>query len=222
MPQSYPAVPPFPSFVRSARRSLILASAGLALGATAASGATTSGGSEAGEPTAAPAKSSTTAPPATAAAALPRSAIRAAQRRLGVAADGRLGPRTRAAIRRFQRRHGLRANGRLGEGTLSKLGVKGRAASAPTAPSPAPTGETSRLLEAIAQCESGGDPTRVSANGDFRGKYQFLESTWETVGGKGDPAAAPEAEQDRRAATLMAAEGTKPWPVCGPKAESAA
>ncbi|MDX6699910.1 MAG: Transglycosylase-like domain, partial [Baekduia sp.] len=31
----------------------------------------------------------------------------------------------------------------------------------------------------------------------------------------GDPAAAPEAEQDRIAAALLAAEGTSPWPVCG-------
>ena len=35
------------------------------------------------------------------------------------------------------------------------------------------------------------------------------------MGGKGDPAAAPEAEQDRIAAALYAARGTKPWPVCG-------
>ena len=35
------------------------------------------------------------------------------------------------------------------------------------------------------------------------------------MGGKGDPAAAPEAEQDRRAAKLLAKAGTSPWPVCG-------
>jgi hypothetical protein len=70
-------------------------------------------------------------------------------------------------------------------------------------------------LEAIAQCESGGDPTAVGGGGLYRGKYQFSVSTWQSVGGTGDPAAAPEAEQDRRAAILLARSGTGQWPVCG-------
>ena len=70
-------------------------------------------------------------------------------------------------------------------------------------------------LEAIAACESGGDPTAVSSDGSYRGKYQFDYGTWESMGGSGDPAAAPEAEQDYRAAMLYAASGSSPWPVCG-------
>ena len=70
-------------------------------------------------------------------------------------------------------------------------------------------------LAAIAACESGGDPTAVSADGTYRGKYQFDLGTWASVGGSGDPAAAPEAEQDRRAAMLYARAGSSPWPVCG-------
>lgn len=70
-------------------------------------------------------------------------------------------------------------------------------------------------LEAIASCESGGDPTIVSADGNYRGKYQFSYSTWESVGGSGDPAAASEAEQDYRAALLYSQSGSSPWPVCG-------
>ena len=35
------------------------------------------------------------------------------------------------------------------------------------------------------------------------------------MGGSGDPAAAPEAEQDMRAAMLYAQAGSSPWPVCG-------
>jgi hypothetical protein len=35
------------------------------------------------------------------------------------------------------------------------------------------------------------------------------------MGGTGDPADAPEAEQDRIAAALLAQRGTAPWPVCG-------
>ena len=70
-------------------------------------------------------------------------------------------------------------------------------------------------LTAIAACESGGDPTAVSADGTYRGKYQFSRATWAAMGGSGDPAAAPEAEQDRRAAVLYAQAGAGQWPVCG-------
>lgn len=70
-------------------------------------------------------------------------------------------------------------------------------------------------LESIASCESGGDPTAVSSDGTYRGKYQFHPSTWEAVGGSGDPAAAPEVEQDYRAALLLSQSGSSPWPVCG-------
>ncbi len=78
-----------------------------------------------------------------------------------------------------------------------------------------PGGVSRATLDAIASCESGGDPTIVSADGTYRGKYQFSVSTWESVGGSGDPAAASEAEQDYRAALLYAAAGSSPWPVCG-------
>jgi hypothetical protein len=70
-------------------------------------------------------------------------------------------------------------------------------------------------LQAIAACESGGDPGAVDASGTYRGKYQFDLQTWASVGGSGDPAAAPEAEQDKRAAMLYARSGATPWPVCG-------
>ena len=70
-------------------------------------------------------------------------------------------------------------------------------------------------LESIASCESGGDPTAVSSDGTYRGKYQFDHSTWASVGGSGDPAAAPEAEQDYRAALLYQRGGASAWPVCG-------
>jgi Transglycosylase-like domain len=78
-----------------------------------------------------------------------------------------------------------------------------------------PAGVSMATLEAIAACESGGDPAIVSSDGSYRGKYQFDFGTWESVGGSGDPAAAPEAEQDYRAALLYAQSGSSPWPVCG-------
>jgi TolA-binding protein len=78
-----------------------------------------------------------------------------------------------------------------------------------------PGGVSLATLESIASCESGGDPAAVSADGSYRGKYQFDVGTWEAVGGSGDPAAAPEAEQDYRAALLLSRSGSSPWPVCG-------
>jgi len=85
-------------------------------------------------------------------------------------------------------------------------------------PDSAPAGtQTSYAVPpaAIAQCESGGDPTAVDASGVYRGKWQFDQQTWESVGGSGDPAAAPESVQDRLAGELYAERGAAPWPVCG-------
>jgi hypothetical protein len=91
-----------------------------------------------------------------------------------------------------------------------------QAAAAQAAPATTTTGSTaSPQLESIAACESGGDPSAVDASGTYRGKYQFDYGTWASVGGSGDPAAAPEAEQDMRAQMLMERSGSSPWPVCG-------
>jgi hypothetical protein len=78
-----------------------------------------------------------------------------------------------------------------------------------------PGGVSMATLESIAACESGGNPEAVSPEGTYRGKYQFDQGTWESVGGSGDPAAAPEAEQDYRAALLYSESGSSPWPICG-------
>ncbi len=90
-----------------------------------------------------------------------------------------------------------------------------REARAPDLASPASYGVSQSTLDAIASCESGGDPAAVSPDGTYRGKYQFDSSTWAAMGGSGDPAAAPEAEQDMRAAMLYSQSGSSPWPVCG-------
>jgi Transglycosylase-like domain len=71
------------------------------------------------------------------------------------------------------------------------------------------------VLNGIAACESHGNPRAVSASGAYRGKYQFSYGTWASVGGRGDPAAASEREQDRRAAMLLRTGGRGHWPVCG-------
>jgi hypothetical protein len=78
-----------------------------------------------------------------------------------------------------------------------------------------PGGVSLETLESIAACESGGNPEAVSADGTYRGMFQFDQGTWESAGGHGDPAAAPAAEQEYRAALLYSESGSSPWPVCG-------
>jgi hypothetical protein len=81
-------------------------------------------------------------------------------------------------------------------------------------PSPESVGVSSATLEAIAACESGGDPTAVSADRSYHGLYQFDYGTWASVGGSGDPAAASPKEQTYRAALLYARSGSSAWPIC--------
>jgi lysozyme family protein len=136
-----------------------------------------------------------------------KTTVIAVQKKLGVPADGVLGPQTRRAVRRFQRRNGLTVDGVIGPQTLRALGIRARKATRLQDPE--------ALLARIARCESGGDPTAVSPDGRYRGKYQFSRDTWKSLGGEGDPAEAPEEEQDRLARLLLERQGPSAWPHCG-------
>jgi hypothetical protein len=160
-----------------------------------------------------------------------RAAVKRFQRRKGLEVDGVAGPATLAAL-------GLKKSDRGGDGSgdgdnsgngedTGATGDGGSTGATTTettgatgtqdvdGQAPGSSGDASATLERIAQCESGGNPTAVSADGQYRGKYQFDQATWERLGGTGDPAQAGEAEQDRLAAKLLAQRGTAPWPVCG-------
>jgi hypothetical protein len=78
-----------------------------------------------------------------------------------------------------------------------------------------PGGVSMGTMEAIAACESGGDPEAVSPEGTYMGLYQFDQGTWESVGGTGSPTEASAAEQTYRAALLYSESGSSPWPICG-------
>ena len=78
-----------------------------------------------------------------------------------------------------------------------------------------PGGVSMETMEAIAACESGGNPEAVSPEGTYMGLYQFDQGTWESVGGTGSPTEAPVEEQTYRAALLYSESGSSPWPICG-------
>jgi len=117
------------------------------------------------------------------------------------AAGGHRASRARLARLRRESVAGLRRDGSFLRHRLR------RAKQRSSTPSP--------VLQAIAACESGGNPSAIGGGGAFRGKYQFTYGTWASVGGSGDPASASPAEQDRRAAMLYARTGPASWPVCG-------
>jgi peptidoglycan hydrolase-like protein with peptidoglycan-binding domain len=140
---------------------------------------------------------------------------KAIQKALGIRADGAMGPKTRRAIKRFQKAHGIKADGVAGPQTLQALGLAGPTTNGAldSAPAAAPA-DAATVLAKIAQCESGGNIAAVSPSGQYRGKYQFSQQTWEALGGTGDPAEADEGVQDMFAARLYADRGLAPWPAC--------
>ena len=133
--------------------------------------------------------------------------VRQADSQIGVRHDARL--KLNMAEERVERVKRVRRK-RVERKRARRLAKRQAATAATTASGTAPSAN----LQAIAACESGGDPTAVGG-GAYRGKYQFDYGTWASVGGSGDPAAAPEAEQDMRAQMLYERSGSSPWPVCG-------
>ena len=155
------------------------------------------------------------------------STVKAVQRRLKVSVTGYYGSQTQAAVKRFQRSRGLKADGIVGTATARALGVRlgkssyasGGASAGSGSSSGSSSSGSSRVrlpavLKRIAQCESGGNIRAVSRDGRYRGKFQFDMATWRSLGGKGDPAKASEAVQDRLALKLYRARGTAPWSNC--------
>jgi hypothetical protein len=178
--------------VRLLRRSAALSLGMLALAASGAAASDTGG--------------------ATAQVQTARPSTKQIQKALGIKADGVMGPQTVRALKRFQRAHGIRVTGKVNAATLKALGIT--AVQTQRSFDSAPTGDPVSVLARIAQCESGGDITAVSANGRYFGKYQFSRATWENMGGEGNPAEADEATQDALAFKLYSLKGATPWPAC--------
>jgi len=88
---------------------------------------------------------------------------------------------------------------------------------APVAPPPVTAAGSGGGLDwtALADCESGGNPTAVGGGGAYFGLYQFSLGAWASVGGSGNPASASPAQQTYRAQLLYDREGRAAWPACG-------
>lgn len=83
-------------------------------------------------------------------------------------------------------------------------------------PQPKPTPIGDEVWVALAQCESGGDPTINTGNG-YYGLYQFSLRTWQWVGGTGYPHENSAEEQTKRAKILQSRLGWGQWPGCARK-----
>jgi muramidase (phage lysozyme) len=77
-------------------------------------------------------------------------------------------------------------------------------------------------LASIRNCESRGNYSAVSANGRYRGAYQFNQSTWNGVASRHypnlvgkDPARVAPYQQDAMALALISERGFSAWPHCG-------
>ena len=72
------------------------------------------------------------------------------------------------------------------------------------------SGDDASIWAAIAQCESGGNPSINTGNG-YYGMYQFSLPTWRSVGGTGLPSEASAEEQTMRARMLQQRAGGGQW-----------
>lgn len=89
-------------------------------------------------------------------------------------------------------------------------------ATAPSSGSPVPAAPTTGdVWWSLALCESNG--TNANTGNGYFGFFQFLPSTWRSVGGTGLPSDHSYAEQKNRAQILQARSGWGQWPACSSK-----
>jgi hypothetical protein len=84
---------------------------------------------------------------------------------------------------------------------------------APSSPTGAPGGD---IWYQLAVCESGANPATNTGNG-YYGAFQFLASTWWSVGGTGLPHEHSYETQRHFAQILQARSGWGQWPACARK-----
>ena len=97
--------------------------------------------------------------------------------------------------------------------TASSTSSSGSSASGSSSASSSSAASVSGVWAALAQCESGGNPSTNTGNG-YYGLYQFSLATWQSLGGSGLPSDNSAAEQTRIAQILQARSGWGQWPAC--------
>lgn len=80
-----------------------------------------------------------------------------------------------------------------------------------------PTAVGEDVWARLAMCESGMRQGATSANGLYLSYFQWLMSTWKSVGGVGDPRTVPYETQVVLAKRLQARSGWDQWPRCSRK-----
>ena len=104
-----------------------------------------------------------------------------------------------------------KAEGTSSSSSSSSSDSSGSSSSGSSAPAPAAvSGDDAAIWAAIAQCESGGNPSINTGNG-YYGMYQFSLPTWRSVGGSGLPSDASVEEQTMRARMLQQRSDWGQW-----------
>ena len=104
-----------------------------------------------------------------------------------------------------------KAEGTSSSSSSSSSDSSGSSSSGSSASAPAVvSGDDAAIWAAIAQCESGGNPSINTGNG-YYGMYQFSLPTWRSVGGSGLPSDASAEEQTMRARMLQQRSGWGQW-----------
>jgi hypothetical protein len=140
----------------------------------------------------------------------------------GATAESQAAPKAKkVTTKQIQKALGIKADGIAGPATLEALGLTGTTKNGSLeSTKPVNPDDVAAVLAKIAECESGGNPAAVSPSGEYRGKYQFSQETWESLGGTGDPAEAEESVQDMYAAGLYQQRGLAPWPACSQQVQA--
>lgn len=90
----------------------------------------------------------------------------------------------------------------------SSTGTSDQTASAPSSGSSAAPGS---FQSCVLSRESGGNYSAVNPSSGAGGAYQFLPSTWSSLGMPGSPQDASPAQQDQAFQQLYAQQGSAPW-----------
>ena len=116
----------------------------------------------------------------------------------------------------YERKHSSARNPRPLRKRLTALAIAASATIVTGVSLAAPAQAAGSVWDSVAACESGGNWSINSGNGDYGG-LQFSSSTWNAFGGTRYAATANQASKSAQIATaqrVLAGQGPGAWPVC--------